>query len=147
MKPSDKCISLIQQFEGLRLDPYLDSAGIPTIGYGSIYHLDGSKVSMDDDTITKSQAVDMLTSHLITLAKNLEPHIDVDLSQNQTDAILDLAYNIGIGNFTKSTLLKLLNTDNIEGAAEQFLVWDRAGGKIVAGLTNRRNAEKELFLS
>lgn len=148
MKVSKDCIDLIHTFEGLKLEPYLDSAKIPTIGFGSIYHLDGiTRVTMEDDPIDLETAEKLLLVHLNTLAKTVEYLVQIDLGQSQIDALLSLVYNIGTGNFKHSTLLKLLNTGDTDKAAEQILVWNRTGGKISAGLTRRREAEHDLFLS
>lgn len=148
MIPSNNCIKLIKQFEGCKLEPYLDSKGIPTIGFGSIYHLDNkTSVSMDDSPISQEEADKLLYNHIEEMSKTVLCMIEVDIGQNQCDAVFSLVYNIGIGNFRKSTLLKLLNNDEIEKAADQFLVWDTAAGKTIEGLSRRRRAERELFLS
>ncbi len=147
-KPSQKCVSLIEEFEGFRLEPYLDSVGIATIGFGSTYYLDEkTKVTLEDEKITKEFAEQLLLAHLSKLALSLEHMIEIDLNQNQIDALLDLVYNIGLGNFKSSTLLKLLNSGDLEKASSQFLVWNKAGGKVVDGLTRRREADRNLFIA
>lgn len=147
MKPSRKCIDLIKQFEGFRLDPYLDSVGIPTIGYGSTYYLDDiTKVTLQDSPITPEMAEELLSKALESLASRLDSSIEIDLNQNQLDALLSLVYNIGMGAFKKSTLLRLLNRNDLDKASEQFLVWCKAGGKVLPGLSHRRAIEQKLFL-
>ena len=73
--------------------------------------------------------------------------VKVDLTQNEFDALVSLIYNIGAGNFQKSTLLKVLNQEKYDAAANQFLRWNKAGGNVLAGLTKRREHERELFLT
>jgi lysozyme len=148
MKVSENCLSLIKKFEGCKLEPYLDAVGIPTIGYGSIFHSDGvTRVSIDDEAISEEEAENRLLIHLNAMFASIEHAVEVSLEQNQADALASLVYNIGIGNFRHSTLLKQLNAGNFERAADQFLVWNKAGGKVLAGLTRRRKEERELFLA
>ncbi len=147
MKSSSKGLAFTKQFEGLKLSPYLDSVGIATIGHGTTFYEDGTKVTMNDSPITQDRADALLLITLNRLAASLDSCIDIDLNQNQTDALLDLTYNIGLGNFRKSTLLKLLNNEDLQAAANQILVWNKAGGKVIEGLSRRRKACRELFLS
>lgn len=145
MEVTQDCIDLIKKFEGCNLSPYLDCVDIPTIGYGTTIYLNNNIVTMEDEDITEKEAEDLLKEHLDLLTHHLSGLISVDLAQCQIDALLSLVYNIGLGHFIKSTLLHKLNENDMEGAAEQFLVWRMAGGKINKGLENRRAAEKELF--
>lgn len=153
MKASKNCIDLIKQFEGLRLSPYLDGAGIPTIGYGSTRYEDSACVDIDDPAISEQEADSLLLNDLNQSANYLQNIIKVNLTQKQTDAILSLVYNIGIGNFKNSTLRKYLNKNDLQSAGNQFLVWnerrDKKTGKLVIdnGLVKRRNTERDLFLS
>jgi lysozyme len=146
MQISKAGLDLICTFEGLKLSPYLDSVNIATIGFGSTFYLDGTRVTMNDKPITKEYALDLLKNVVSMFEKEVQKLIKVSVNQNQYDAIICLVYNIGVGAFSKSTLLRLLNDSKYTEAAEQFLRWDKAGGKPLKGLTNRRVKERELFL-
>lgn len=142
---SDNGMKLLEQFEGLRLEAYLDSAGIATIGFGTIRYPNGSKVKLGDKT-TKSQAKEYKLHDLKEFESTVNTSVKVPLTQNQYDALVSLSYNIGSGAFKNSTLLKKLNSGDYKGAAEQFLVWNKVNSKRVQGLVNRREAERNLFL-
>lgn len=138
---------LIQQFEGLKLKAYQDSIGIWTIGYGNITYLDGTKVKKGDE-ITREQADLMFKQTANKFALEVAKLIDVCLTQNQFNALVSLAYNIGIGAFKDSTLLKKVNVNpNDESIRKEFKRWNRAGGKVLNGLTRRRNEEADLYFS
>ena len=143
---SDNGMKLLEQFEGLCLEAYLDSANIYTIGYGTIKYPDGSKVKKGDK-ITKAQAKQYKLHDLKEFESTVNTSVKVPLSQNQYDALVSLSYNIGSGAFKNSTLLKKLNSGDYKGAAEQFLVWNKVNSKKVQGLVNRREAEQKLFLA
>lgn len=135
-------IDLICSFEGLELEAYDDGVGIWTIGYGTTV-INGVKVKKGD-TCTVEQAKSYMASDL----KKFETAVNkvtVALTQNQFDALVSLTYNIGTGAFAGSTLLKKLNTGDYTGAAKEFPKWNKAGGKIMKGLVNRRLLECELF--
>ena len=144
-KTSKFGLDFIAQEEGLRLKPYKCSAGVPTIGIGSTYYEDGRKVSMSDAPITKERAY--------ALFENVLKHYEMcvytctrdDINQNQFDALVSLAFNIGTNALKKSTLIKRVNKNpngaDIEGA---FLMWKNAGGKPV--LLNRRKREYALYI-
>lgn len=142
MNISEKGIKLIKNFEGCRLEAYKCPAGIWTVGYGHT----GSTVHQGLK-ISQLEADSLLKTDLIIHCNNVSKLVKVPLNQNQFDALVSLEYNIGYGNFSRSTLLKLLNTKNYKDAAEQFAVWRLGGGKILPGLVRRRKAEKDLFLS
>ena len=142
MNISEKGIKLIKNFEGCRLEAYKCPAGIWTVGYGHT----GSTVHQGLK-ISQSEADSLLKTDLIIHCNNVSKLVKVPLNQNQFDALVSLEYNIGYGNFSRSTLLKLLNAKNYKDAAEQFAVWRLGGGKILPGLVRRRKAEKDLFLS
>lgn len=137
---------LLEQFEGLRLEAYLDSAGIATIGFGTIKYPNGSKVKLGDKT-TKAQAKEYKLHDLKEFENTVNMSVTVPLSQNQYDALVSLSYNIGSGAFKNSTLLKKLNSGDYNGASDQFLVWNKVNSKKVQGLVNRREAEQKLFLA
>jgi len=146
-KVNKSCIDLIKSFEGLFLKPYLDPIGIPTIGYGTIKYPDGKKVTMNDSPITEKQALEYLEFEIHEKALGVENMIIVSLNDNEFGALVSFAYNLGLGNLKKSTLLKLLNSGKEKSiVAEEFLKWNKAGGKVLTGLTRRRQAEKALFL-
>ena len=147
MKISQRGLELIKDFEGFSSTAYLDVVNIPTIGWGNTFYADGTKVKLGDQ-ISKTDALKLL--EVIAnrdFADKIFPAIKVPVTQNQFDAMVSLAYNIGVGNFLKSTLLKKLNASDFAGAGEEFLRWNKAGGKEVLGLTRRREREKQLFLS
>lgn len=146
MKVSQAALDLIRSFEGLKLSPYLDSVNIPTIGIGTTHYEDGTHVTMKDSSITEDRAYDLLRNHLIGVENCLNSAVSIDLSQNQFDALACFIYNVGEGAFTSSTMLKKLNANDVEGTSEEFERWDKAGGKVIAGLLRRRQAEKALFL-
>ena len=148
MKISENGLKLIKKFEGLSLKPYLCSAGIPTIGFGNTFYENMKKVTLQDETITEERA-DSLFNFLVTtnFVNVVNRLVIVDINQNQFDALVSFVYNLGSGNFEKSTLLKKVNQEDFIGASLEFEKWNRAGGKVLNGLTKRRLAEKELFLS
>lgn len=143
MHISDKGLALIKQFEGFRDTAYLCPAGVWTIGYG---HTADVK---EGDTMTEEQASELLTQEV---AAKYEPIVaehtqGLELTQGQFDALVSFVYNVGAYNFSKSHLLKLLKEGKPDAAAEEFGRWNRARGKVLEGLTARRAAERELFLS
>ena len=141
-------LDLITKFEGLKLSPYLDSVNIPTIGIGSITYCDGKKVTMKDPSITKEAAQALLKCYLDTTAMPcLRKVIKVKLNQKQVNSLLSLIYNIGCGGFTKSSVARFINTQQPREMIEDaWRMWNKAGGKVIPGLVNRREAEiKEYF--
>lgn len=143
MKTSPKGIALIKSAEGLRLKAYPDpgTGGLPwTIGYGSTSGVTRNMV------ITEAQAEQMLSEDLVRFERIVDRLVRVPVNQGQFDALVSFTYNVGEGNFTKSTLLRKLNTDDAAGAAEQFSRWVNAGGKVLPGLVKRRAAERAMFL-
>ena len=148
MKASQACIDLIERFEGFSDKPYMCPAGKPTIGFGSTFYEDGTPVKMTDAPITKERAKDIVFT---VLYRKFEPFVNnmlsVPVTQNQYDALIDFAYNVGVGNLKSSTLMRRLQAKDYEGAANEFLRWNRAGNKVLSGLTKRREAERTLFLT
>jgi lysozyme len=140
MKTSDLGIEFIKCFEQLRLTPYQDQAGLWTIGYGHRMLPDE-----DHDTITQNDADALFLGDLAGTENAVNAAVEILLSQNEFDSLVSLCYNIGSGNFAKSTLVKLLNSGNTDLAAQQFLLWDHAGGQVSPGLLARRTAEKAIF--
>lgn len=145
--PSPKCYALIKNFEGCELTAYLCPAGIPSIGYGSTFYADGKHVKLGD-RITQIQAEELLPKIVLKFSLEVNNRLKHPVTQGQFDALVSLCYNIGIGNFAKSTLLGLLNkgADKLQIASE-FLKWNKSKGVILEGLIKRRNAERLLFLS
>ena len=139
-------VELICGFEGKRLAAYDDGVGVWTIGFGTTVYPNGIKV-MKGDTCTEAQAKTYMAHDLKKFEATVNKAVTVQLNQNQFDALVSLAYNIGTNAFSKSTLVKKLNANDIRGAADQFDVWVNAGGKRMQGLVNRRAKEKALFLS
>ena len=140
-------LDTIQQFEGLKLKAYKDSVGIWTVGFGNIFNLDTGKPIKQGDVITQETADRWLKIEVDNLQAKMRKVITVPLNDNQWSALTSLVYNIGFGAFKRSTLLRLLNAGaSKEEVAKQFLRWNKAGGKEVKGLTNRRQAEFNLFL-
>lgn len=145
MKTSQTGLDLIEEFEGFRSSPYLDSKGIPTIGIGTTHYENNVAVTMNDASIDKARADALLAFHLIGVESCLNNHVTTSLSQNQFDALADFIYNEGQGNFLSSTLLKDLNAGNFDAVSAQLLIWDKAGGQELSGLERRRVAEQALF--
>ena len=140
MRTSQKGIALIKSFEGLRLKSYQDSVGVWTIGYGTTRGIGPSM------SITIEQAERMLMNDIARFEPELDKLAKVPLNQSQWDALTSFVYNLGATNLGSSTLLKRLNAGDYSGAAEQFPRWNNAGGQVLAGLTKRRAAERQMFL-
>ncbi|MDE1474811.1 lysozyme [Xenorhabdus bovienii] len=144
MEISENGINKIKNYEGLRLHAYPDPAtgAEPwTIGYG---HTKGVK---PEQVITEQQAETFLHEDLIPIYAEIQRIVKVPLTQGQFDALCSFIFNLGIGNFIHSTLLKKLNLADYQGAAEEFLKWDRADGRVLADLRVRRVSEQKMFMS
>ena len=142
-------INLIAGFEGCVLHPYLDQVGIPTIGIGMTYYPStGAKVKMTDQEITQQQANDMFAQMVKPFELAVYSVTRHDLTQNQFNALVSFAYNIGIGGFKGSTVLKMVN-NNVLGKplADAFMMWNKAGGKVIGALSNRRAKEFDTYMS
>lgn len=140
MRTSQKGVSLIKSFEGLRLQSYQDSVGVWTIGYGATRGITAGMA------IISEQAERMLVNDIGRFEPEIERLVKVPLNQAQWDALMSFTYNLGAANLGSSTLLKLLNAGDYASAAEQFPRWNKAGGQVLAGLTKRRLAERAMFL-
>lgn len=145
MHVSPSGIDLICNFEGKRLMAYDDGVGVWTIGFGTTIYPNGIKVKKGD-VCTEAQAKAYMAYDLKKFELAVNNAVTVPLNQNQFDALVSLAYNIGTNAFKNSTLVKMLNAGDIRGAANQFDVWIKAGSKRMQGLVNRRAKEKALFL-
>lgn len=148
MKLDSKGYDLIKEFEGFSNIPYKCSANIPTIGYGNTFYPDGKRVSMLDKQITKEYADEIFKNVVDNFAFKVSKLIKSKVTQNQFNSLVSFAYNVGIGNLEKSTLLKLVNINpNDAMIAKQFLRWNKAKGKELKGLTNRRIKESALYFT
>ena len=147
MKVSKKGLDLIKKEEGFRNHPYLDTAGVATIGYGNTYYQDGRKVKLNDTPITMSDATELLCDIVDEFEKGVHAlTASVSLCQNQFDALVSFAYNVGLHAFSGSTLLKrILKDPNDKDIDYQFSRWNKAGGVESKGLKKRRNRESWLY--
>lgn len=145
MTTSKVGINLISSFEDTRLNAYDDGVGVWTIGTGTTVYPNGVKVKKGD-VCTPEQAKQYFAHDLKKFESTVNQVVKVPISQSQFDALVSLTYNIGSGAFTNSTLLRKLNAKDYSGAADQFLVWNKGGGKVLKGLERRRAAERDLFL-
>ena len=146
MKVSNKGLELIKEFEGFSSVAYLCSAKKATIGYGNTFWEDGTPVKIGDQ-ISKERAETLLKHVVDNFSVAVEVDIKIEVTQNQFDAMVSLAYNIGLGAFKNSTLLRQLNRGNFVDASQEFLRWNKSNGKPLLGLTRRREREKLLFES
>lgn len=147
MIPSQNCLNLIKEFEGCRLAAYYDpgTGNLPiTIGYGSTYKKDGSRFVITDK-ISQSEA-DMLLEWEVDNKALIVAKLLPNLNQNQFDAVVSFAYNLGVGNLQKSTLFARMKVNpNDPAIRDEFVKWNKSGGKIISGLTRRRLAEWALY--
>jgi lysozyme len=146
MKVVNDAIILMHKYEGLRLDAYLCPAKVPTIGYGNTFYEDGSKVKIGDK-ITKKRADELFNNVLEkNFATPVRGLIKSKVTNNQFSALVSFAYNVGVSNLQRSTLLKMVNVNPKDPAIRaQFMRWNKAGGKELLGLTRRREAEANLY--
>lgn len=151
MQPGKDCLDLVKSFEGYHREladgnaaAYLDPVLIPTIGWGTIQYPDGKKVVVGDIR-TRKQCEEYLMHEIEGKAAGVEKYVKVPLTQSMFDALVSFSYNVGLGALSESTLLRLLNAGDYEGAAAQFPRWVKAGGKTLPGLVRRRDAEQALF--
>lgn len=144
MQISQAGLDFIKQFESFEHNAYPDpgtGASPWTIGYG---HTRGVRPGM---TCTREEAEQWLAEDVESAARAVKDYVQVELSQGQFDALVSFIYNVGVHNFNTSTLLRKLNNGDYEGAANEFPRWNRAAGKVLAGLTRRRDAERQRFLA
>lgn len=149
MQTSEKGIKNIKDFEGCSLTAYPDpgTGGAPwTIGYGWTHPVDGKPIK-PGMTIKQEAADRLLKTGLVSYENDVLKMAKVKLTQGQFDALVSFAYNVGSRALSTSTLLRKLNDGDVNGAADEFLRWNKAGGKVLNGLTRRREAERALFLS
>lgn len=145
MIPSQRCADLVAQFEGYKATAYRCPANVWTIGHGTTHYPNGAPVK-EGDTCTEAQANAWLLGELEEMGAKVTKLVKTSITQNQFDALCSFAYNVGAGALSSSTLLKKLNAGDYQGAADQFPLWNKGGGKVLPGLVKRRAAERELFL-
>ena len=156
----DIATELCKRFEGLHrvgkdglIYPYICPAGFPTQGYGTVYRSDGRKVTMEDAPITKETAeqwlkVELLHTYAPGVVRQCPGLLALAMSSSNWavfNAIVDFAYNLGVGRLQTSTLKRKLNAQDWDGAKEQLMLWTRGGGKVLPGLVRRREAECQLI--
>ena len=146
MQTSDKGIALLKEFEGCKLTAYQDSVGVWTIGYGWTQPVDGKPIRAGM-TIKQETAERLLKTGLVSYESDVSRLVKVGMTQGQFDALVSFTYNLGPRSLSTSTLLRKLNAGDYAGAADEFLRWNKAGGKVLNGLTRRREAERALFMS
>ena len=132
-------VDIIKHFEGLYLEPYYCVAGKLTVGYGNLSH------AIEGVTITEEQAEQYLREDIKWCEDTINTKVTAPLKQCEFDALVAFVFNIGSGAFSKSTLLKKLNSGDKEGAAKEFKRWNKVNKKVVVGLTRRRKSEAHLF--
>lgn len=141
-------IDLIKSFEGFYAKPYMCPASVPTIGYGTTRYPNGNKVTLKDISITEQQGVEYLMHDLKTFEKYVDSYCRDDVNQNQFDALVSFCYNLGPNNLKSSTLLKKVNLNPSDPSIlNEFLKWNKGGGKVLKGLTKRRQSESNLYFS
>lgn len=138
----------VAKFEGFKVDAYQDSVGVWTIGYGNTFNPLTKEPVKKGDKISRNTAKSWLDTELAVVKSQVMSVVKVLINANQLNALTSFTYNVGIGNLKKSTLLKLLNAGAPkEQVSKEFLKWNKAGGQVLKGLTIRRQAEANLFLS
>jgi lysozyme len=145
-KASDACLDLIKRFEGYSSKAYLDSVNVRTIGYGTTVYPSGKRVALGD--VCTEQQADAWLKHDVQWAERaVYAYTRDDINQGQFDALVSFAYNLGAGALRGSTLLKLVNANpcDYEAITKQFMRWNKAGGKVLKGLTRRRTAEAYMY--
>jgi len=156
MKLDNKGYLMIAEWEGLRTHPYLCPAGVPTIGYGMTFYPNGRKVTMKDAPITPEYAFEMLKTVADMFAKDVSSLVTSQINQNQFNALVDFAFNLGSDidadnipeGLGDSTLLKKVNRNPHDPTiANELMKWNKAKGRILDGLTKRRAAEAKLYFT
>ena len=147
MKTSENGLKFVAHWEGLRLERYKDSVGLDTIGVGHL--ITGKEVPEIGNTITVELALQLLSEDVLKAARCVNDQVSIAsiiLDQTEFDALVSFVFNVGVGAFQQSTLLRLLQQGLYKPAADQLLRWDKAAGKVIPGLSRRRAAERKLFL-
>ncbi len=147
MNVSDKAIKMIRHHEGVRVKPYQDAIGLWTVGVG---HLVGDGKTLPDEwnrTLTMGEVDEILRKDLARFEAGVERLCPTGLTQPRFDALVSISFNFGLGNLQRSSIRMKHNRGEFEDAADSFLLYNKAGGKIFKGLVNRRNDERALYLS
>jgi len=140
-------LNLLKKFEGLRLNAYLCAANVATIGYGSTRYINGKAVKIGDKLASEQEASALLLNTLTIYENAVNKHL-TNLNQCQFDALVCFCYNVGVGGFTKSTLLKKAKINAADPSIlDEFMKWNKGGGKVLQGLVNRRREEAKLYFS
>jgi len=147
-KISNLGLELIKKYEGFKAKAYLCPANVITIGFGSTYYEDGTKVKLTDSPITQERATELLEALLVSYERSVDSYCVDTINQYQFDALCSFAYNCGVGNLKSSTLLRKVNKNpNDPTIKDEFLKWNKGGGKVLSGLTKRRIEEAQLYFS
>lgn len=136
---SPQGVESIKQHEGMKFTAYRDPVGIWTIGFG---HTGRVK---EGDKITPEKAHELLMNDIAIAERCVRTHVKVPLTQGQFDALVSFTFNLGCGRLIQSTMLRMLNEGDYEGAAAQFPRWNKAGGRVLPGLVRRRADEQQMF--
>lgn len=147
-KISNKGLELIKKYEGFKAKPYLCPSSVPTIGYGSTYYEDGTKVKLTDPAITQERATELLMALLVSYEKAVDSYCVDTINQNQFDALCSFVYNCGNQALKNSTLLRKINGNRMNpDITNEFLKWNKGGGRVIPGLSKRRQEEADLYFS
>ena len=155
---SDKALKMITHHEGLRQKPYLCAAKMWTIGVGHVLYPEQFKIPLaergnmplkpEDFRVWSMEEInDILRKDLTSFERGVVKFCPVPLTQGMLDGLVSFSFNVGLGTLQRSTLRQKLNRGDKEGAADEFLKYTIAGGKVLKGLVNRRNDERAIFLS
>lgn len=140
-RTNDACVDIIKEFSGLSLEAYSDQNGNWYIGYGR------SQGVTQGMTITEAEAEEFLRDDLRVFEQSVSRMVEVDVSENEFSAMVCLTYNIGPGGFAESTVLRKVNEQAWEEAADAILLWNKVSGQVNEALVNRREKERALFLA
>jgi lysozyme len=138
-------LELVKSFEGFSEKPYLCSGGVWTIGYGTTRMSDGTKITQFSPSCTRDEAEEWLLYNISFAEKRVMKYCKVPLNDNQISALTSFVYNVGSGAFKASTLRRRINESDFVDVPRQLARWNKAGGKIVKGLSRRREAESRLW--
>lgn len=158
MKVSQKCVEMIKHHEGVRTKPYQCPALLWTVGVGHVIVPEHGRLKLEERknlpipdgwnrVVPMGEVDDILKKDLARFESGVSRLCPVSLTQGQFDALVSFSFNVGLGNLQRSTIRMKVNRGDMEGAAEAFLDWTKAGGKVLKGLVNRRNDERALFMS
>jgi lysozyme len=158
MKVSQKCVEMIKHHEGVRTKPYQCPALLWTVGVGHVIVPEHGRLKLEerknlpipdgwDRVVPMGEVDDILKKDLARFESGVSRLCPVSLTQGQFDALVSFSFNVGLGNLQRSTIRMKVNRGDMEGAAEGFLDWTKAGGKVLKGLVSRRNDERALFMS